>query len=71
MIADRQTRRHTDTLITVLRAADVSTLWRYTSLFVVVVVFVIIIIIFDGSTQFPGNKKITLCNSKSTKLKLE
>ena len=69
MIADRQTRRHTDTLITILRAADVSTLWRYTSLFVVVVGFVIII--FDGSTQFPGNKKITLCNSKITKLKLE
>jgi len=25
---------------------------------------------FDPRTQFPGNEKITLCNTKSTKIKL-
>jgi len=33
--------------------------------------FIIIIIFFDPGTQFPGNEKITLCNTKSTKIKLE
>jgi len=28
---------------------------------------IIIIIIFDPGTQFPGNEKITLCNSKKYK----
>ena len=32
---------------------------------------VIIIIFFDPGTQFPRNEKITLCNTKSTKIKLE
>jgi len=31
---------------------------------------IIIIIIFDPGTQFPRNEKITLCNTKSTKIKL-
>jgi len=35
-----------------------------------IVMAIIIIIIFDSGTQFPG-KKITLCNTKSTKIKLE
>jgi len=26
---------------------------------------------FDPGTQFPGDEKITLCNAKSTKIKLE
>jgi len=26
---------------------------------------------FDPGTQFPGNEEITLCNTKSTKIKLE
>ena len=32
---------------------------------------VIIIIFLDPGTQFPRNEKITLCNTKSTKIKLE
>jgi len=28
-------------------------------------------IFFDPVTQFPGNEKNTLCNTKSTKIKLE
>ena len=32
--------------------------------------FLFIIIFFDPRTQFPGNEKITLCNTKSTKMKL-
>ena len=39
-------------------ASKATTLWRYTNL------FIIIIIIFDPGTQFPGNEKITLCNTK-------
>jgi len=32
---------------------------------------IIIIIIIDPGTQLPGKGKITLCNTKSTKIKLE
>ena len=42
-------------------ASEVTTFWRYTNTF---------IIIFYLCTQFPGNEKNTLCNTKSTKIKL-
>ena len=31
----------------------------------------LLLLFFDPGTQFPGNEKITLCNTKSTKIKLE
>ena len=31
---------------------------------IVVVIIIIIIIIFNSGTQFPGNEKITLCNTE-------
>ena len=30
----------------------------------------LILLFFDPGTQFPGNEKLTLCNTKSTKIKL-
>jgi len=50
-----------DNVITHSSAAEITTLWRYTN------VFIIIIIFFDPGTQFPGNEKITLCNTKKYK----
>jgi len=47
------------------RLYEVTTLWHYTNL------FIIIIIIIDPGTQFLGNEKITLCNTKKYKIKLE
>ena len=43
---------------------EVTTLLRYTNLFIVII---IIIIIFDPGTQFPRKEKITLCNIKKYK----
>jgi len=31
----------------------------------------LLLLFFYPSTQFPGNEKIALCNTKSTKIKLE
>jgi len=31
----------------------------------------LLLLFFYPGTQFPGNEKITLCNTKSTKIKLE
>jgi len=30
-----------------------------------------VLLFFNAGTQFPGNEKIMLCNTKSTKIKLE
>ena len=40
--------------------SEVTTLWHHTNLF-------IIIIFLTAGTQFPGNEKITLCNTKKYK----
>jgi len=39
-------------------ASEVTTLWRYTNM---------LLLFFDPGTQFPGNEKITLCNTKKYK----
>ena len=38
---------------------------------IMLIIIICIIIFFDPGTQFPRNEKITLCNIKSTKIKLE
>jgi len=35
-----------------------------------IIIIIIIIIIFNPDTQFPGNEKNTLYNTKSTKIKM-
>ena len=42
-------------------ASEVTTLWRYTNLFIIIIIF------FDPGTQFPRNEKMTLCNIKKYK----
>jgi len=44
-----------------LSASEVTTLRRYTNLFIIIIIF---IYFFDPGTQFPRNEKITLCNTK-------